>query len=323
MEKVYNDMVRKRFRKIASSVCACSIFNRNGLTATCTVHSAKKPHEKRQSGVLMHFFLPGQYGSDHSVNQHMILLISSDKQRYWQILPLGTVSIPIFLSFAEDAHLLISDLFDWTVYWPVDLKRWTLVKILLKWIMQRFSNNVDLYLKKPLRTSWNQVIEEFQAFCQVIFLVGTIWEYMAIEHFDLKPGQNGQMQLFVHVNSFWLNREEVADQLTYIRVTQFFFFQQWLALKTCQWPSLKSSRRYACGRFQWHVGRPHLFKTDKKLGRKRHCPADGLSNWSAGGTQSMTGKQWTKDGYQWWIGAAWKLQGFESYRICWIRYSTR
>ena len=115
--------------------------------------------KKRQSGVLMHISsLPGQYGIGsfgQSAYDFVDFLVRT-KQRYWQILPLGTTSYgdspyQSFSAFAGNTHFIDFDLL--IEQGLLTLKEWTLVKILLKWIMQRFSNNVVPCLKKQLPIS--------------------------------------------------------------------------------------------------------------------------------------------------------------------------
>lgn len=71
-------------------------------------------HEKRQSGVLMHISsLPGQYGIGsfgQSAYDFVDFLVRT-KQRYWQILPLGTTSYgdspyQSFSAFAGNTHFI-------------------------------------------------------------------------------------------------------------------------------------------------------------------------------------------------------------------------
>ena len=96
-------------------------------------------------------------------------------------------------------------------------------------------------------------------------------------------------------------REQLADKLVYHRVTQYFFFQQWLKLKAYA----NDNHIEIVGDMPIYVAEdssdmwanPHLFKTD--VNGKATCIADVhqmnfLQLVSFGVTQSMTGKQWTK-----------------------------
>lgn len=74
--------------------------------------------KKRQSGVLMHISsLPGQYGIGsfgQSAYDFVDFLVRT-KQRYWQILPLGTTSYgdspyQSFSAFAGNTHFIDFDL---------------------------------------------------------------------------------------------------------------------------------------------------------------------------------------------------------------------
>ena len=115
--------------------------------------------KKRQSGVLMHISsLPGQYGIGsfgQSAYDFVDFLVRT-KQRYWQILPLGTTSYgdspyQSFSAFAGNTHFIDFDLLiEQGLLTEADLKEWTLVKILLKWIMQRFLNKRRPLLEKAV-----------------------------------------------------------------------------------------------------------------------------------------------------------------------------
>ena len=79
------------------------------------------------------------------------------------------------------------------------------------------------------------MIKRIQEFCEA----NQSWlelfaEYMAIkEHFDLKAWTEWPDAAIRarEPKALAKYREELADKLVYHRVTQFFFFQQWLKLK--------------------------------------------------------------------------------------------
>ena len=97
--------------------------------------------KKRQSGVLMHISsLPGAYGIGsfgQSAYDFVDFLVRT-KQRYWQILPLGTTSYgdspyQSFSAFAGNTHFIDLDIWWGKVCWKeVILKVWTLVATQIK-----------------------------------------------------------------------------------------------------------------------------------------------------------------------------------------------
>ena len=95
--------------------------------------------KKRQSGVLMHISsLPGAYGigSFGQSAYDFVDFLGRTKQRYWQILPLGTTSYgdspyQSFSAFAGNTHFIDFDLL-----------------IRLESIMRRFLKSVALCLRR-------------------------------------------------------------------------------------------------------------------------------------------------------------------------------
>ena len=110
--------------------------------------------KKRQSGVLMHISsLPGAYGIGsfgQSAYDFVDFLVRT-KQRYWQILPLGTTSYgdSPYQSFSAFAGTLILSI--WISWWSkacckqVTLKELTLVAMRLKLIMRKSTMHVVLF----------------------------------------------------------------------------------------------------------------------------------------------------------------------------------
>lgn len=278
--------------------------------------------KKRQSGVLMHISsLPGQYGIGsfgQSAYDFVDFLVRT-KQRYWQILPLGTTSYgdspyQSFSAFAGNTHFIDFDLL---------IERGLLTEADLKGVdfgqdptqvdyAKVFEQRRPLLEKAVANFLKSGDQKEFQAFCEA----NASWlelfaEYMAIkEHFDLKAWTEWPDAAIRarEPKALAQYREKLADQLTYHRVTQFFFFQQWLALKAYA----NDHHIEIVGDMPIYVAEdssdmwanPHLFKTDKngKATCIAGCPPDEFS---------ATGQLWgnpiydweamDKDGYQWWI----------------------
>ena len=276
----------------------------------------------RQSGVLMHISsLPGKYGIGsfgQSAYDFVDFLVRT-KQRYWQILPLGTTSYgdspyQSFSAFAGNTHFIDLDfLIDEGLLAEEDLKGvdfgddpkavdyakvFEARRPLLEKAVARFLKVGDL-------DKFRHFVAENAAWLELFA------EYMAIkEHFDLKawtewPDEAIRRRQPESLASY---REKLADKLEYHRVTQYLFFKQWLELK-----------KYANDHHIEIVGdmpiyvaadsadvwaQPHFFKTDKQ-GRPvkvAGCPPDEFSE---------TGQLWgnpiynwdamDKDGYAWWI----------------------
>ena len=201
--------------------------------------------KKRQSGVLMHISsLPGQYGIGsfgQSAYDFVDFLVRT-KQRYWQILPLGTTSYgdspyQSFSAFAGNTHFIDFDLL---------IEQGLLTEADLKGVdfgqdptqvdyAKVFEQRRPLLEKAVANFLKSSDQKEFQEFCEA----NASWlelfaEYMAIkEHFDLKAWTEWPDAAIRarEPKALAKYREELADKLTYHRVTQFFFFQQWLALK--------------------------------------------------------------------------------------------
>lgn len=248
----------------------------------------------RQSGVLMHISsLPGKYGIGsfgQSAYDFVDFLVRT-KQRYWQILPLGTTSYgdspyQSFSAFAGNTHFIDLDfLIDEGLLAEEDLKSvdfgddpkavdyakvFEARRPLLEKAVARFLKVGDL-------DKFRHFVAENAAWLELFA------EYMAVkEHFDLKawtewPDEAIRRRQPESLASY---REKLADKLEYHRVTQYLFFKQWLELK-----------KYANDHHIEIVGdmpiyvaadsadvwaQPHFFKTDKQ-GRPvkvAGCPPD-------------------------------------------------
>ena len=278
--------------------------------------------KKRQSGVLMHISsLPGKYGIGsfgQSAYDFVDFLVRT-KQRYWQILPLGTTSYgdspyQSFSAFAGNTYFIDFDilieegLLDEADVKGADFgddpKKVDYAKIFdaRRPIMEKA---VARFLKADDLSDYESFVEQNAAWLEIFA------EYMAIkEHFDNLawtewPDEAIRRRDAASLASY---REKLADKLTYHRVTQYLFFKQWLRLKAYA----NEHHIEIVGDMPIYVAadsadvwaQPHFFKTDA-VGKPTcvaGCPPDEFSE---------TGQLWgnpiydweamDKDGYAWWI----------------------
>lgn len=278
--------------------------------------------KKRQSGVLMHISsLPGKYGIGsfgQSAYDFVDFLVRT-KQRYWQILPLGTTSYgdspyQSFSAFAGNTYFIDFDiLIEEGLLNEADVKgadfgddprKVDYAKIFdaRRPIMEKA---VARFLKADDLSDYESFVEQNAAWLEVFA------EYMAIkEHFDNLawtewPDEAIRRRDAASLSSY---REKLADKLTYHRVTQYLFFKQWLRLKAYA----NEHHIEIVGDMPIYVAadsadvwaQPHFFKTDA-VGKPTcvaGCPPDEFSE---------TGQLWgnpiydweamDKDGYAWWI----------------------
>lgn len=278
--------------------------------------------KKRQSGVLMHISsLPGKYGIGsfgQSAYDFVDFLVRT-KQRYWQILPLGTTSYgdspyQSFSAFAGNTYFIDFDiLIEEGLLNEADVKgadfgddprKVDYAKIFdaRRPIMEKA---VARFLKADDLSDYESFVEQNAAWLEVFA------EYMAIkEHFDNLawtewPDEAIRRREAASLASY---REKLADKLTYHCVTQYLFFKQWLRLKAYA----NEHHIEIVGDMPIYVAadsadvwaQPHFFKTDA-VGKPTcvaGCPPDEFSE---------TGQLWgnpiydweamDKDGYAWWI----------------------
>jgi len=278
--------------------------------------------KKRQSGVLMHISsLPGKYGIGsfgQSAYDFVDFLVRT-KQRYWQILPLGTTSYgdspyQSFSAFAGNTYFIDFDiLIEEGLLNEADVKgadfgddprKVDYAKIFdaRRPIMEKA---VARFLKADDLSDYESFVEQNAAWLEVFA------EYMAIkEHFDnlaWTEWPDGAIRRR-EAASLASYREKLADKLTYHRVTQYLFFKQWLRLKAYA----NEHHIEIVGDMPIYVAADsadvwaqlHFFKTDA-VGKPTcvaGCPPDEFSE---------TGQLWgnpiydweamDKDGYAWWI----------------------
>ena len=254
--------------------------------------------KKRQSGVLMHISsLPGAYGIGsfgQSAYDFVDFLVRT-KQRYWQILPLGTTSYgdspyQSFSAFAGNTHFIDLDiLVEQGLLEASDLEG-----------VDFGSNPTEVdyakiyYARRPLlekavkRFLEAGDVKDFEKICsrKIKSWLELFAEYMAIkEHFDNLawtewPDADARARKASALESY---REQLADKLVYHRVTQYFFFQQWLKLKAYA----NDNHIEIVGDMPIYVAEdssdmwanPHLFKTDVngKATCIAGCPPDEFS----------------------------------------------
>ena len=278
--------------------------------------------KKRQSGVLMHISsLPGKYGIGsfgQSAYDFVDFLVRT-KQRYWQILPLGTTSYgdspyQSFSAFAGNTYFIDFDiLIEEGLLNEADVKgadfgddprKVDYAKIFdaRRPIMEKA---VARFLKADDLSDYESFVEQNAVWLEVFA------EYMAIkEHFDNLawtewPDEAIRRRDAASLASY---REKLADKLTYHRVTQYLFFKQWLRLKAYanehHIEIVGDMPIYVAAESADVWAQPHFFKTDA-VGKPTcvaGCPPDEFSE---------TGQLWgnpiydweamDKDGYAWWI----------------------
>ncbi|HEL9629277.1 TPA: 4-alpha-glucanotransferase [Streptococcus suis] len=278
--------------------------------------------KERQSGVLMHISsLPGKYGigSMGQAAYDFVDFLERTKQRYWQILPLGTTSYgdspyQSFSAFAGNTHFID---FDFLIE-----KGWLTEEDLAGIDFGDKDTEVDyakvFYGRRPVLEKAVKAIKaegvpaDYWSFAEENgFWLHTFAEYMAIkEHFDNKPWIDWEDQgarLRYH-DTLEYYRQLLADQMDYHRITQYLFFSQWRALKA-----------YANAKGVEFVGdmpiyiaadsadmwaNPHFFKTDEegKPSVVAGCPPDAFSEigqlW---GNPIYDWEAMKHDGFTWWV----------------------
>lgn len=276
----------------------------------------------RQSGVLMHISsLPGKYGigSMGQAAYDFVDFLVRTKQRYWQILPLGTTSYgdspyQSFSAFAGNTHFIDFD--------QLVEKGWLTADDLAGLDVGNNPREVDYaaifysrrpVLEKAVRAMKEQGLpEDYTTFLnENDFWIHTFAEYMAIkEHFELKSWTDWEDQAIRLRQPDRLDyyRHLLADCIDFHRITQYLFFTQWHALK-----------KYANANGIEFVGdmpiyiaadsadmwaNPHFFKTDE-VGKPTvvaGCPPDAFSEigqlW---GNPIYDWDAMKTDGFTWWI----------------------
>ena len=278
--------------------------------------------KERQSGVLMHISsLPGRFGIGSMGRKayEFVDFLVRTKQRYWQILPLGTTSYgdspyQSFSAFAGNTNFIDFDLlieqellFDEEVT-TVDFGNNPCEVDYAKIFYGRrpvLEKVVHRMKEKGLPQDYDAFVEENKAWLH------NFSEYMAIkESFGLKEWTKWEDEAIRRRDEHALTqyRLKLADHIEFHKLTQYLFFKQWYALK-----------QYANERGVEFIGdmpiyiasdsadmwaNPHFFKTDEQ-GKPRvvaGCPPDAFS--AIGQLWGNPIYDWDAmkaDGFTWWI----------------------
>ncbi|WP_422804447.1 4-alpha-glucanotransferase [Streptococcus sp. FT1-55] len=290
--------------------------------------------EKRASGVLMHITsLPGQFGVGtfgKSAYDFVDFLVETD-QSYWQILPLTTTSYgdspyQSFSAVAGNTHLIDFDLlvkagylkksdFDYLTFGDnPEAVDYALIYERRRPILEKAAANflASAEGKKALakfekEADWLTDFAEFMAFK---------------EHFDNKALQDWDDKALINRDSKVLAayRKELKDVIAYHKVTQYFFFDQWLALKDYanahgieiigDMPIYVSADSVEV----WTI--PELFKLDaaKKPKFIAGCPPDGFSeDGQLWGNPIYDWKTHAASNFAWWVYRI--REGFKIYDL--------
>lgn len=199
----------------------------------------------RASGILMHISsLPGQFGigTFGKSAYDFVDFLKESKQTYWQILPLTTTSFgdspyQSFSAIAGNTHFIDFEELEQNGYLEksdyqgisfgnnpesVDYA------LIFKERRPILEKAVSTFLKKP---EGLKVLAQFE---ERASWVKDFAEFMAIkEHFGNKALQEWDDESIIKRDEKALEtyRERLSDQINYHKVCQYFFFEQWSALK--------------------------------------------------------------------------------------------
>lgn len=277
---------------------------------------------ERQSGVLLHISsLPGKYGIGtfgQSAYDFVDFLVRT-KQRYWQILPLGTISYgdspyQSFSAFAGnpyfiDLEMLIEE--GWLEISEVESvdfgdnpREVDYAKL--------FEHRRPLLEKVVARMKERGLPEDYGTFLEEhSFWLPSFAEYMAIkEHFGLTAWTEWEDDAIRtrQPEALATYRKKLATQIDYHCIIQYLFFQQWYRLKTYANDRgieiVGDMPIYIAADSADMWGQPQFFKTDSQ-GRPSvvaGCPPDAFSEigqlW---GNPIYDWEAMKADGFSWWI----------------------
>ncbi|EFR31546.1 4-alpha-glucanotransferase [Eremococcus coleocola] len=300
---------------------------------------------ERLSGVLMHISsLPNQYGigSFGQAAYDFVDFLKETKQSYWQILPLTTTSYgdspyQSFSAFAGNTYFIdLDQLLAEGLLVPEDLAGidfgrkpddvdYGLIFQSRQAILQKA---VDRFLGQARPADYETFIQEKAEWLEPFA------EYMAIkESFGLASWMEWDQDIQTRQpQALDRYRQELAAQMDYHRVTQYWFFKQWQALKGYA----NQNHIQIIGDMPIYVAAdsvemwatPEYFKTDAQ-GRPTVVAGTPPDDFSADGQywgNPIYDWDYMKaNGYQWWvkrIQASFELydrvridhfRGFESY----------
>ncbi len=211
---------------------------------------------RRSSGILLHpTSLPGPFGIGE-LGQHAYRFVDflvEARQAIWQVLPLGPVGFgaspystfgalagnPLLVSLerlVQEGDLLQGELAD-APRTPPDRVDYSLVE---RWKVPRLEQAAGRLLaagSTPRRESYEQFCQAHRSWLEPFAL------FMALkEHFGRRAAQEGYWG--ATWNTYWdidirlreeaaleRWREQLADRVTLQRVLQFYFYEQWSALR--------------------------------------------------------------------------------------------
>lgn len=275
---------------------------------------------KRRSGILMHITsLPGKFGIGTFGKEayKFVDFLVETKQTYWQILPLTTTSYgdspyQSFSAMAGNTNLIDFD------------------KLVEENLLKESDYNSINFFKNIEEVDYAQLFNTRYKVLEI-----------AVKNFDKK---NSKYLEFLKENEYWLEdfslfmaikgkfghkalhlwddkkaiirdkevlekyKKELEESQTYHKVSQYFFFKQWLELKKYA----NSKKIYIIGDMPIYISAdsvevwtmPDLFKVSKnrEVTFVSGCPSDEFSSdgqlW---GNPTYKWEEHKKDQYKWWI----------------------
>jgi 4-alpha-glucanotransferase len=201
---------------------------------------------QRSSGILLHpTSLPGRFGIGDlgSAAYHWIDFLARSRQKLWQVLPLGPTGYadspyaclsafggnPLLISLdglVEQGHLDAADLHDVPAF-PAHRVDYGAVIHYKTPLLQRAAHNFAVRASPERRDAFERFCSENESWLDnlALFLAakayhgGAVWtEWEA----DIALRRQGAVEAW---------RQRLADPIATQRMLQFFFFEQWLALK--------------------------------------------------------------------------------------------
>lgn len=278
--------------------------------------------DKRASGVLMHITsLPGKLGVGTFGQEayDFVDFLVETEQTYWQILPLTTTSYgdspyQSFSAVAGNTHLIDFDLLVKENY----LKKADFANVQFGDDPEKVDYELIFEARRPVleKAVKGFLADKAAATKLATFEKEATWlddfaEFMALkEHFGNKALQEWDDKAAIQRDAKALDayRDQLGDAITYHKVTQYFFYQQWMALKAYA----NKNGIQIIGDMPIYVSAdsvevwtmPELFKLDANRQPTciAGCPADDFSDdgqiW---GNPIYDWKNHAKTNYAWWV----------------------
>lgn len=284
----------------------------------------------RTSGVLMHISsLAGPHGIGtfgKSAYDFVDFLVAS-KQSYWQILPLTTTSYgdspyQSFSAFAGNTHFIDFEILKedglllTTEYSDINFGE-NPESVDYARIFNERRSILEKAVNRFLELSPSQEFEDFIEESEDWLIPFS--EYMAIkETYNLAPWYEWDIEVIERQDSVMEEyREKLEDEINYHKVTQFFFYKQYLNLKKYA----NQNEIAIIGDIPIYVARdsvemwanPEYFKMQNKIEPSfvAGTPPDGFSDEGQYWGNPIYDWEYMKDtGYAWWI---WRMQ--ESFKL--------